>query len=183
MPRQVGRAQKKKSAGALNITSMMDMFTIILLFLLKSFSTGGVTIANAEGLSLPNSLSTEKPEKINLQLAINQEVINVNADGTSDTLPGSITIDNIKIETLERFRNFDQATFDTDTNTVLDRRLKEEMLKEEDMVRRGLLNNVDAEVIVQLDKNISFDVMYKIMRVCGRNGYVNMKFAVMTRED
>jgi len=56
-------------------------------------------------------------------------------------------------------------------------------LKEEDMVRRGLLNNVDAEVIVQLDKNISFDVMYKIMRVCGRNGYVNMKFAVMTRED
>ncbi len=168
MPRQVGRAQKKKGGGALNITSMMDMFTIILLFLLKSFSTGGVTLANAEGLALPNSISTLKPEKVNLQLAVT---------------PDSIMLDNVPIESTERFRSIEQAEFDTDTNTVLDRRLKEQMLAEQELVTRGLLNNVDAEVIVQLDKNISFDIMYKIMRICGRNGYVNMKFAVMTRED
>jgi len=49
MAQQRGHGQKKKQADGINITSMMDMFTIILLFLLKSYSADGsiMTIADA----------------------------------------------------------------------------------------------------------------------------------------
>lgn len=168
MPRQVGRTRKVKGADGLNITSMMDMFTIILLFLLKSFSTDGSMLTNAEGLSLPNSISSNKPEKVNLQLAVTHD---------------SIMIDDIPIEATEKIRSTDQVDFDQDTTTVMDRRLQEEMAKEEKLVRDGILNDVEGEIIIQLDKNINFDIMYKITRLCARNGYINMKYAVTTREE
>ena len=50
------------------------------------------------------------------------------------------------------------------------------------MVKSGALNAVQGKVIVQVDKNIDFDVLFKIMNTCGKVGYNNMNFAVMERE-
>ena len=61
-----GRANKKKNELFLQITSMMDMFTIILVFLLKSFSAEGSLLTNADNLVLPNSQSKKKPTEVNL---------------------------------------------------------------------------------------------------------------------
>nr|HQV31996.1 biopolymer transporter ExbD [Calditrichia bacterium] len=47
----------------LNLTSMMDAMTIILLFLLKTYSTTGAIISPSSDLKLPYSLSTEAPHK------------------------------------------------------------------------------------------------------------------------
>ncbi len=160
MPRQVGRAQKKKGGGALNITSMMDMFTIILLFLLKSFSTGGVTLANAEGLALPNSISTLKPDKVNLQLAVT---------------PDSIMLDNVPIESTERFRSIEQGEFDTDTNTVLDRRLSDpgalSRCRDRSIVRvdAGLFPWLDCRRLLDLARRANDDVHLERGRSCTRD--------------
>ena len=51
------RSRKVPRSSDLNITSMMDMFTIILVFLLKSFSAEGSILTNADNLVLPNSES------------------------------------------------------------------------------------------------------------------------------
>ena len=53
----------------LNITSLMDIMTIILVFLLKSYSTEEITVTPSEDLSLPNSSARLKPE-----LAVNAVV-------------------------------------------------------------------------------------------------------------
>jgi biopolymer transport protein ExbD len=50
------------------------------------------------------------------------------------------------------------------------------------MVEMGALNQVAGKIIVQLDKNIEFDVMFKVMNTCGKSGYNNMNFAVMERD-
>ncbi len=168
MPKQRGRGVKKSNTSDnLNITSMMDMFTIILLFLLKSFSADGSMLTNADNLVLPNSVSKKKPKEVNLQLAVTQDMI---------------LVDNAAIVDTKSLREKDQVEFDEDTASVLDKELKRHMTAEQEMVRVGLLNEVKGNIVVQVDKNMGFDMLYKVMRVCGRNGYNNMKFAVMMRE-
>ena len=61
----------------LNLTSMMDMFTIILVFLLKNFSTEGMLIQPSEYLTLPTS-TVEKSPEVALDLVISKEWVMVN---------------------------------------------------------------------------------------------------------
>ena len=50
------------------------------------------------------------------------------------------------------------------------------------MVRPGALNRVDGKDVIQVDENVGFDVVYKVMNSCGKVGDLNMNFAVMERE-
>ena len=70
-----GKGKKVPRSADLNITSMMDMFTIILVFLLKSFSADGSILTNADNLVLPNSESKKKPQEVNLQVAVTNDMI------------------------------------------------------------------------------------------------------------
>jgi biopolymer transport protein ExbD len=62
--------------NALNITSMMDMMTIILVFLLKSFSVSaeGLTPSNQANFTLPFSTSPE-PVKVFLAVTVTKEAV------------------------------------------------------------------------------------------------------------
>ena len=67
----------KEEEGSLNMNSMMDMMTIILLFLLKSFSTEGALITPSEQLRLPVSQQGEKPKKeLTVSIAKNSLMVN-----------------------------------------------------------------------------------------------------------
>jgi len=163
---QHGRAAAKKADLPLQITSMMDMFTIILVFLLKSFSADGSILTNADNLVLPNSDSKKKPQEINLQLAVTNDMI---------------LVDNVPVVPTEDVRRIPQ----TEENPVvpqIEDRLKACMALEDEMVRMGSLNEVQRKIVIQVDKNADFDVLYKVMNTCGKAGYTNMNFAVMERE-
>jgi biopolymer transport protein ExbD len=54
------------------LTSMMDMMTIMLLFLLKAFSTSGAFIKPAAGVDLPGSTVLSEPQKV-LSLIVTRE--------------------------------------------------------------------------------------------------------------
>ncbi len=161
-----GRGGKKRFDASLNITSMMDMFTIILLFLLKSYSSEGAILTNADNLVLPNSMSKKKPKEVNLQLAVTTEMI---------------LLDNQPVAPTEDARKIPQENPDP-VVPELEEKLKGFLAQEEEMVKMGALNEVAGKVIVQLDKNIEFDVMFKVMNTCGKSGYNNMNFAVMERD-
>lgn len=163
---QRGRAKKKKMSYSLNITSMMDMFTIILVFLLKSYSAEGTILTNADNLVLPNSISKKKPKGVNLQVAITTEMI---------------LVDNQAVAPTEDARKIPQENPDP-IIAKLEERLASCYAQEQEMVKMGALNQVVGKVIVQVDKNIEFDVLFKVMNTCGKVGYNHMNFAVMERE-
>jgi len=52
---------KKNQTFGLNITSMTDMFTILLVFLLQTYSTNDVQIDPVEGVRLPASTTDRNP--------------------------------------------------------------------------------------------------------------------------
>ncbi len=58
----------------LNLTSMMDMFTIILVFLLKSYSSTGKLITIPEGYTLPESVA-EKTPVLAVNISVDSEYI------------------------------------------------------------------------------------------------------------
>jgi biopolymer transport protein ExbD len=166
MAKNKGRTKKVPRNNDLNITSMMDMFTIILVFLLKSFSSEGSLLTNADNLVLPNSVSKKKPTEVNLQVAVTNDMV---------------LVDNQPIVPTEDIRKIPADEHDP-SSPKLEEKLKSCFAQEEEMVRLGAINEVQGKVIIQVDKNIDFDVLFKIMNTCGKVGYNNMNFAVMERD-
>ncbi len=173
MPKQIGRGKKKEASTSLNITSMMDMFTIILLFLLKSYSTDGAIIANADNLVLPNSVSREKPKEVDLQMALTEDVILVDNKPIMDTK---------KLRAMEDSLFAQLDTTKAPIETEIDKSLKAHRAKEMRFVKAGLQTEVKGNIVIQVDKNMDFNILHKIMKICGRNKYTSLKFAVMMRE-
>jgi len=163
-----GRATGRRvKAVPLMLTSMMDMFTIILVFLLKSYSSEGSILTNADNLVLPNSISHKKPQEVNLQVAVSSDMV---------------LVDNMAVVPTEDVKKIPLDEPDPEI-AKLKENLERHYAQEEEMVKLGALNRVEGKVIVQVDKNIPFDILFKIMNTCGKVGYNNMNFAVMEREE
>jgi biopolymer transport protein ExbD len=162
-----GRAEKKKNELSLQTTSMMDMFTIILVFLLKSFSAEGSILTNADNLILPNSESKKKPADVTLQLAVTNDMI---------------LIDNIPVVPTDDVRKIPETDEDPVIGKV-EEKLRSCMALEEELVKTGSLNAAVRKIVIQVDKNTDFDILFKVMNTCGKVGYNAMNFAVMEREE
>ncbi|MFP4163713.1 MAG: ExbD/TolR family protein [Chitinispirillaceae bacterium] len=160
------RVRKVKQNAALNITSMMDMFTIILVFLLRSFSADGSILTNADNLVLPNSQSHKKPQEVNLQVAVSNEMI---------------LVDNQPVMSTGQVGGGAREEHDPVIGKLAEK-LAACLELEKQMVLTGALNRLERKVVIQADKNVSFEILYKVMNTCGEAGYENMNFAVMERE-
>src|SRR5215510_15909019 len=66
----------------LNITPMMDMMTILLVFLLKQFSVQAAAASMSEGLQLPqSSIETQRPLAVNV--TVTQTAVLVEGDAVA----------------------------------------------------------------------------------------------------
>jgi len=74
----VRRRRRKRSEGTvkLNITSMIDMFTLMVVFLLKNYSAQGQLVTPAQNLMLPTS-TIEKSSKEALSVKVSKSDIMV----------------------------------------------------------------------------------------------------------
>lgn len=151
--------------GGINITSLMDILTILLLYLIMNYSAEGNILTNADNLTLPNSYAKKKATEVVLQIAVDNDMV---------------TVDNKPIVPTKDVKKAAPQALDQSVSQ-LEAVLKQHYAKEEEMVRIGATNKVEGKVIIQIDKNMDFDVMYKIMQTCGKVGYNNMNFAVMER--
>jgi biopolymer transport protein ExbD len=60
--RAIERNRTEPEINFLNLTAMMDMMTIILVFLLKSLSTSTASLPQSQDLQLPKSILTTEPD-------------------------------------------------------------------------------------------------------------------------
>jgi len=136
----------------LNLNSMMDMMTIILLFLLKTYSTTGQILTPSEDLKLPFSASNEQPKK-ELSVSVTRHAILVGADIL------------MELKDLPQDENLIRPLF-----ARLSQLAKE---AQEDEVRYGKPFN--HEVIVQADENTSFQVLVKVLYTCGQSEFNKLR--------
>jgi biopolymer transport protein ExbD len=137
---------------ALNLNSMMDMMTILLLFLIKSFSTSGALATQSTYLKLPVSDRQLKPKK-ELNIALATDMILVNEMPVMRV--GEIKKESILLPALE--------------NKLAEYAKKEKQLEIE--TGRPFAN----EVVIQADKSITFDVLFKVLYTCSKTEFYKMR--------
>lgn len=144
----------------LNMTSLIDMFTCLLAFLLKSFSAEGALVTPSSGLTLPNSTAGERA-KPGLTIEIGQNGIVVEGVHMADNAA--------------EFGKTDfQTLLKSPMYADLDRRHKAALAMEE------YGSKFEGEVIIQGDKQIPFSALYKVMFLCARNDYGKMRLIVIS---
>jgi biopolymer transport protein ExbD len=92
-----------------------------------------------------------------------------------------ILVDNNPVVPTEDVRKISQENSNP-IITQLEQKLKTTKKIEEEQVQLGALNQMEGVATIQIDKNVDFDVLYKIMNTCASVGYTKMNFAVMERE-
>jgi biopolymer transport protein ExbD len=139
---------------------MMDMFTIILVFLLKTYAIEGSLIHPSDNLTLPKSTTQIQPEAA-LDLIVSKETIVVN-DEIVERLENVRAQRGVIIEALR-----DRLTL-----------YAEEAKRMEE--RFGI--KFSGRVTIQGDKDLEYWVLVKVLATCGACEYSNLRLATYLQE-
>lgn len=148
----------------LNITPMMDIFTIILVFLLKAFSAQGQLVTPAPGLTLPTSTITS-PATESLSIKI---------------LSDKLLVEDTLVLDSEEFR-----TVLEDKKVALIAPLQKILSKYAEGTRRSteLFGGAfSGQITIHGDSNLPYSFLTRVMYTCGQTGYPVMKLLVYREE-
>ena len=153
--RRMDRNHKRNKQSALNLVSLMDIFTILVFFLLVS-SSNVQQLPNSKDISLPTSIA-EKAPKETLIIAITQD---------------SIIVQGTKVSTIE------DALANKDTLIPgLEQELKFQSSKSSAAIKlsKGL------PVTIIGDENIPYQLLRKILATCRQSNYTHIAFAALQK--
>jgi biopolymer transport protein ExbD len=153
MQRNHDRAKKQ---APFNIVSLMDIFTILVFFLLVNASDPTV-LPNAKGIEMPQSMAEKKP-RVSVVLMLSKDDISL--QGEKVVSSGNIT-GNKKAEVQK-----------------LQLALQEEMLKVQAHVKEG----EKKEITIMGDKEVPFSLIKQVMQICSSAGFEQISLSVIQRE-
>ncbi len=151
------RHKRHKAAGALNLVSLMDIFTILVFFLLVNSSEVEV-LPNAKDIQLPESIAEQKAKE-SVVILIGEEHIIV--QGTPI----------VKVSDVMRRRGNDIPE------------LRQALLSQNDRVLRKEAQDDIAgrEVTIMGDKDIPYRLLKKVMATCMESDYGKISLAVLQK--
>jgi biopolymer transport protein ExbD len=158
------RSRRRSSAvPKLMLTSMMDMFTIVLLFLLCSLSDKPESIRMDKDLELPHS-SAEISYDQNLKLVLTKSQLLIDEEKVAEVKDGKIS-------------GVDEKDLKT---SLLYKRLKENFEKNKDKpVSNPEDKGKEQQIVFVCDKSHEFKVINQVIKTAGLAGYPNFQFAVL----
>ena len=143
----------------LRLTSMMDILTVLLLFLLKSFVVEGEVMTPIPGVDLPESTSDTTPRAA-VVIAIFDDSVMMDGDVVA-SVSAAVASPDLLIESLAA-------------------RLDEARVKAEEIARyRGGEEVFEGKVSIQGDRDIDFAILQRVMFTCTVSGYENISLAVI----
>jgi biopolymer transport protein ExbD len=167
------KARRQSDDAGLNITSMMDMMTIILVFLLKSYSTDDVSVAPSKDLQVPVS-TAEKAPKLAVNVVVSQSEIVVDGERVLG-LERQSTTAGIEVAAVPESEKRGQLI-----NALYDRLLeKAETAKDLAMRSGGDDFEFKGEILLQCDKRLPFSVIREVMFTAGQAQFGNFRFIVI----
>lgn len=153
---------KQKSTFALNITSMTDMFTIMLVFLLQTYSTSDVQIIPEKDLRLPQSNSTTTPVE-SIKMVVSKDLLKIDDNKIADIKDASFSSKDID----PNDSNFILPLFNE-----LDKLAKDEKLKENPAVKEG-------RILLQADSSLPYATLRKVMYTASMAGFPQLKLVTL----
>jgi biopolymer transport protein ExbD len=150
---------KQNSTFTLNITSMTDMFTLMLVFLLQNFAATTVEIKTHEGLTLPNS-STSKNPVLSVQIAVSKSEIRVGE------------------KVIARIQNNDVISADIDPQ---DTNFIQPLFKELQVIAQdpNIKKDEKNQVMLQADQDLPYQTLRKVMYTASMAGFPQVKLVTV----
>jgi biopolymer transport protein ExbD len=148
----------QNSTFTLNITSMTDMFTLLLVFLLQNFATSTVEIEPVKSLSLPSSASAKNPVDV-LQVSISLHEIKV-AD---------------KVVATVQERMIATADVDPQDSNFIQPLFKELQERARDPKAQKDETQENGQILLQADKSLPYQTLRKVMYTASMAGFPHVK--------
>ena len=154
------------SEATLQITSMADIFTIILVFLLKSFTSSTINITPSPGMQLPQSLVASP--------TVDALTVEISENG--------VLIDNELVAELKKFRF---ASQDLDQNNLprdLDATFTRQRKRQEMISKSNPDVQPDAKIQIVADKRVPYVTLKSVVSAAALHGYNELKLVVVKNE-
>ena len=153
--KRMGRNKRKVSG--LNLTPLMDVFTILVFFLLFH-SSGGDILETPKQIKLPDSVVETKPRET-VVIMVSPEMVLVQGQAVVST--PELLEDRIRTvtEIRDRLKQLERNIIGISTKTIAE----------------------SKEVTILADKTIPFKVLKKIMSTCTGSGYGRISLAVIQK--
>jgi len=171
------KKKRRKVNDELAITSMMDMMTIILVFLLKSYSTNDVSVAASADLQLPSSTAAKAPElSVNLVVSKSQIVV----DG--------VPVLNLTMVPDEETGEDLLAVPEDEKKGQMITRLYDRLLEKAEQSKAlgeasgSTEHEFKGRILLQCDKTLPFSVIREVMYTAGQAQFGEFKFVVYKQE-
>ncbi len=151
------RNEKGKKTMALNLVSLMDIFTILVFFLLVN-STDVEVLPNAKDIQLPESVADQKARE-NVVIVVSNDKILVQGQPVAD------------VATVMRQKD------------IVIRGLKVALQQQTDRVlRKEAMDDIaDREVTILGDKDLPYKLLKRVMATCTAADYGQISLAVIQR--
>jgi biopolymer transport protein ExbD len=155
--KRMGR-NKRKVTG-LNLTPLMDVFTILVFFLLFH-SSGGDILETPKQIKLPDSVVETKPRET-VVIMVSPEVVVVQGEAVVNT--PELLDDSVRMVAgiTERLEQLERNIIGISTKAVAE----------------------GKEITILADKTIPFKVLKKIMSTCTGSGYGRISLAVIQKAE
>ncbi len=156
--KKISYLPQQKTFG-LNVTSMTDMFTILLVFLLQNFATSEFSLDPDPAVKLPSSTETKAPEK-RLQIILNSKELKLDNQLvlSLDTTTGGTSLD--QQSGLKINRLYEALV-----------QLKEKNTQDASVIK--------GEILFQADRNQSYKSIQKVMYTASQAGFPKVKLATL----
>jgi biopolymer transport protein ExbD len=155
---KISRGHKSTNAE-LNVVPMVDMMTMLVIFLLQQFSATGEVLYMQKDIKLPDARHGQM-----IEIA---PVVAVSAD--------QVVVTGVKVA--------DVRELDSDSGYLnipaLEERLRDEKKRWEFIHQQDPSKKWDGVVNIQADKAVPFRIVKRVMYSCGVAGYFNVNFAAL----
>lgn len=158
--------RRKREVLDFDMTSLLDILVILLVFLLKSYNSSGVTINVPQGISLPKSESVE----------LNKYGVIIQVSSTKIWVDDKLILD---LNNKSKAFNYDHAgrRIIPLYNTLIQKKeLFKRIEKSSNQAKKfsGIAN-------LLIDKSIKYSYTKKILYTCAEAGFGKYKFVVLSK--
>jgi len=163
------KTREIEDPGGLTITSLMDILTILLVFLLKSFSANPVNIPMSDNLQLPASTATLEPEEA-VPVAITSRQILVNDAPVAEVIDGKVDV-SAKRDGEQGF--FIEPLFEA---------LNKEADKQKKIAKHNTAQEFKGLALVIAHQDTNYRLLNEVLYTAGQAQFAQFKFAVIKKE-
>ncbi len=161
------KRKNKRGIFELDITSLLDILVILLIFLIKSYNSSGITMNIPEGIELPRSESSNG-NTAGIMIQVSKDKIWVDTKAVLDTA------------------NLPKHLYDTNGKRIVP--LFDELVKKKEEIKNlsmqtaGKAKPFSGIVNLIVDKSLKYSYVKKVMYTCASAGFKEYKFVVMGNE-